>query len=313
MKKISLIIAVIMILACLATLTAADAEITITSTVNISTARQNMRGHGYSWDNIHSVLTLKDVDLKTGDDFGFKLPANCTVVLEGNNKIKAGKYGISCSGDIIFKGNGSLTIEAGEIGIYFISQDKTTKARILDGSYSITAGEYGIYSEYTDFSVVNGKVDINMTGEDAKAVCGRVVNFVGGNVSANAPLEGVHSLTVDSVNIDVSTSGAPALDSGKLNVKNEKYDDGSEEYTGASVIKATGLKRWHQKSIILGDAVPGYVDYIMLAGVLLLAFACIFVPVMNRKKKKKALYEKLVKDGYMTKEEADEKLGIKKR
>ena len=129
----------------------------VTSTVNIATANKNKRGPGYDWQNRFDILTLNGLNIDTEDNYGLRLPKNCTVVLEGTNVIKAAKYGVSCSGTVVFKGSGKLIVEAGEIGFYLISQDNTQKIRLVDGKYEIKAGTYGIYSDASDFSFVDGR------------------------------------------------------------------------------------------------------------------------------------------------------------
>ena len=73
------------------TVSAASGGVTITETVNIAQANKNMEGHGYSWANRYDILTLDGIHLDTASDYGLRLPKNCTVVLEGDNYIKAAK------------------------------------------------------------------------------------------------------------------------------------------------------------------------------------------------------------------------------
>jgi len=282
------------------------AQVAVTSTVNVATARQNLHGHGYEWDNRNSILTLTDCLIDTADDFGLKLPADCTVILEGNNTVKAGKYGISCSGNVIFKGKGTLTVEAPVTGIYLISQDSTTRVRVLSGDYTVKAGKYGLYSEYTEFSLSDGSFTIEMTDPDSCAVLGKVVNLVGGDFTANASVKATQTLLVDSVNLSVD-AGESALVGKTLYVRNEAID-GSDEYSGETSIHAKAVTRWHATSILFGENVGGWVDYAVLAAVLLAVAACVVIPKAVREKKKRELYARLVKEGYMTEAEANEKM-----
>ena len=79
---------------------------TITETLNLVNVTQNERGDGYQWANRYDILTLDGLRLETENDFGLRLPKSCTVVLKGTNYIKAGKYALTCSGNVSFKGNG---------------------------------------------------------------------------------------------------------------------------------------------------------------------------------------------------------------
>lgn len=270
---------------------AAAAE-TITETVNIATANKNMRGPGYDWANRTDVLTLDGLHIDTEDPYGLRLPANCTVVLKGTNTVKAAKYGISCSGTIVVKGSGSLTIEAGEIGIYLISQDTTQKVRLIDGTYEITAGTYGVYSDAADFSFIGSSMNIITNNTDGAAISGRVVNLLGGTFSANAPVESTHQLFVDGINLNVAADRS-AFTSKTLTVRNL-----SEEYNGENSFTAKSTKKDTRTSILFGENVSGWVDYVLLAVAAIGIAAAIVVPVLRKKKKTEELYKRLEAEGY---------------
>ncbi|MBQ8186064.1 MAG: hypothetical protein IJ037_04235 [Clostridia bacterium] len=280
------------------TVSAADV---VTKTVNIAEATKNERGPGYDWANRYDILTLTNLHIETNDAYGLRLPKNATVVLKGDNYIKAAKYGISFSGTVIFKGSGSLTIEAGEIGLYLISQDSTQKIRLIDGKYTITAGTYGVYSDYADFSFVDGEMDINVTSPEGKAIQGRVVNLLGGRFKANAPVESTHALVVEGINLDI-TASTPALVSKNLSVRDVQFSDGSTEYADQTAVVTKSTAKTERKSAVFGDSVPGWVDYILLAAVIVGIGACIFVPALRRKKKTQELYARLAAEGYITEE-----------
>ena len=271
------------------------ASATITKTVNIAAANKNESGEGYYWANRTDTLTLSGVNIDTEDPYGLRLPKDCVVILEGNNYVKAAKYGVSCSGTVVIKGTGSLTVDAGEIGFYLISQDKTQKIRLIGGKYTVTAGVYGIYSDASDFSFVGDSMTVNMTNPDSPAILGRCVNLLGGTFKANAPVEASQALLVNGITIDIQAN-SPALVSKNLEVKNLQLTGGGD-YDGGNSIQAKGLAKFHATSAVFGDSVPGWVDYILLVVVTLGVLALIFIPAL-RKKKTKELYERLEKEGY---------------
>ena len=264
------------------------------NTVNIAAARQNVHGNGYEWDNRKSILTLDGCNIVTNDDYGLRLPDGCTVVVNGNNYISAAKYGISCAGNVIFKGKGTLTVDAGTYGIYLISQDNTTKVRILSGKYKVMADKCGVYSDYTDFSLAGGSFDVSVK-DGGRAVLGRTVNLVGGSFSSNGTVEAMNTLLCDSVDIDIKSSES-ALVGKKLTVRNIALD-GMEEYNGETSVAGKATTRRHTKSILF-PSMPGWVDWVLLAVVVLLAAACIVLPVLHRRKKKKELYARLKEEGW---------------
>lgn len=270
----------------------------ITSTLNIAEARKNLEGPGYSWANRDSELTLKDLYIDTEDGYGLRLPKDCTVILKGKNYIKASKYGVSCSGTVAFKGDGTLLIDAGEAGIYLISQNNTHKIRILNGNYTINAGKYGVLSEYADFSFVGKSMSVHVDDENGFAIKGRCVNLTGGSFVADAAVSTTQELVVDSIDINISAASA-ALTSPQLRIENINIE-GLEEYNGEFSIVAKATKRFKVKSIIFGENVPGYVDYIFLAVAAILIAAAVVFPILHKKKKNKILYERLKTEGYLS-------------
>ncbi len=295
-RLLSLLTAALLLCALFAAaLPASAAAETITKTVNIAAANKNESGPGYYWANRYDTLTLSGMRVETEEPYGLRLPKDCTVVLEGDNYVKSSKYGLSCAGTVVFKGTGSLTVDAGEIGIYLITQDRTQKIRLIEGSYTVTAGKYGVYSDAADFSFVGKSMKIT-AGE--RAILGRCVNLLGGTFAADTPVEATQSLIVNGATVDIDAS-SPALVSKNLEIKN--LDFGGGDYNGENSVHAKGLAKFHAKSVLLGDSVPGWVDYILLAAAVLLVGALIFVPALRKKKKTKELYERLEKEGYRTK------------
>ncbi len=277
-----------------------QADNIITKTVNIAIANKNERGPGYDWANRTDVLTLDNLHIDTSDPYGLRLPDNCTVILKGNNTIKAAKYGLACSGTVVFKGSGSLTIEAGDVGIYLVSQDSTHKIRLIEGSYTVKAGIYGVYSEYADFSFVGDKMDIEVTGENSSAIRGRRVNLMGGTFTANSSVESTHELAIEGVNLDI-TSNRAAFDAKILSIKDVDMTSGGAavaEYNGETSVVGKSTAKHVRTSAVFGENVPGFVDYICLVILAVGVAAGIFGPALHHKKKKKELYERLAREGY---------------
>lgn len=297
-KKISIcwLITLVMIV-CTLTIatTAASGGVTITETVNIAQANKNMEGHGYSWQNRYDILTLEDIHLETTSDYGLKLPKNCTVILKGDNYIKASRYAMSCAGTVIFKGDGKLTLEAGEIGLYIYAEDGTQKVRLLDGTYEIHAGDYGVFSSAADFSFVDGTMNITVDNEDGAAVSGRIVNLLGGSFSANHAVEASHILDVEGINLDITAPRA-ALSAKNLTVKNIVLtSNGSSivEYTDQTQLSGKSTAKRVRASVIFGEDVNGVVDYICLVVAIAGIAALIVVPVLKKKKKAAELLARL--------------------
>ncbi|MBQ8401743.1 MAG: hypothetical protein IJX14_07435 [Clostridia bacterium] len=274
---------------------AADSGVTITETVNIAQANKNMEGHGYSWANRYDILTLDGIRLDTASDYGLRLPKNCTVILEGDNYITAAKYALSCAGTVVFKGDGKLTLEAGEIGMYLYAEDGTQKVRLLDGTYEIHAGDYGVYSIASDFSFVDGSMSITVDNAEGAAVSGRIVNLLGGSFKADNAVEASHMLIVDGVDLDVTAPRA-AFSSKNLTVEDIALTSGGsaiEAYTDQTQISGKSTAKDVRPSVIFGENVSGVVDYICLVLVIAGIAALIVIPVLRARKKKAALLARL--------------------
>ncbi len=294
---VCLCVACVACLLCIA-VGAASGGVTITETVNIAQANKNMEGHGYSWQNRYDILTLDGVYIDTTADYGLRLPKNCTVILKGDNYIKASRYAMSAAGTVTFKGSGSLTLEAGEIGFYIYAEDGTQKVRLLDGSYEIHAGDYGVFSNAADFSFVNGTMQVSTDNEDGAAVSGRIVNLLGGSFTANNAVTASHILNVEGVNLDI-TAQKPALSGKNLTIKDIALTSAGtaiDEYADQMQLAGKSTAKRVRPSVIFGENVNGVVDYVCLVVAILGIAALVIVPVLRKKKKSAELLARLEKE-----------------
>lgn len=276
----------------------ADDPVTITTTLNIAQANKNQRGHGYEWHNRTDVLDLNGLYLDTTNDYGLRLPKDCTVNITGTNYIKASKYALSCAGTVVFKGSGKLILDAGEAGIFIYTEVGTDKVRLLEGEYEIHSAKYGVLSTAADFSFVDGKMTITVDDADGAAVSGRIVNLLGGTFTANNAVEASHMLTVKGINLDVNANRA-AFSSKNLTVSDIALTaDGASiaEYAGQSSVKGTSTLKRVRTSVIFGENVNGAIDYVCLVVLLCGIAAAVIVPILRHKKKVQKLLERLEKE-----------------
>lgn len=275
----------------------------VTGTVNLINVRRNVSGPGYNWDNINKVLTLSDLDLETDDDFGIKAPAGAAVVIEGDCRIVAARYGLSCSGSLTFKGDGKLTVEAGENGLFFHSSNSNHKAMFLGGNYDIT-GKSGpaIRSDKAEISLTAGS--LRASSPTGVAVSGETVNLVGGSAELVGSLKVTHLANISGVDLTITSDSAAIISDNLITVANERIAAGdsegslrdADEYEGEKCVRMTSTYKRVRTSIIFGKKVPGYVDYILLAGAALGVACAVGVPILVKKRKTKKLYEKLEKE-----------------
>ena len=293
-RILAVICAVFIIASSLAVFAAADH----TETINLGNVRKNESGAGYTWNNPDRILTLDGIDISTEDDFGLKLPDNCTVVLKGTNRIKASKYGIGVPGSVVFEGSGKLIVEGSESAIYNYSYSDNHKMRLSSGTYTLIGG-CAVMSDHAEISVTGG--DFVLKASDDVSVKGRVFSMSGGTLEAEGAIHTSHLLSVDRGEITVSATGAALVSSNHLKLENVRIKAGeskssladADDYAGESCVMTDPIAKGARDSILFGEGTPITVDYILLAAAVLLVAAGIAVPYVHKKKKVRALYERL--------------------
>ncbi len=270
----------------------AHAAAKITDTVNATLFIRDTNGSGYHWDNKYDVLTLTDLYIDTSAEYGLKVPAGATVILEGDNYIKASRAALALAGTATFKGDGSLTIISDDIGIYCYSTDKTSIIRILDGTYIVTAGGSGITSTHTAISFVNGEWQIS--AGDFAMDC-KELKLYGGKMEAVGEIHASGVLDIQAIDLRVTAKTA-ALTSDKtlkftdVSVRAGESADtlaAKESYNGERCVVLQSTRSHAGKSIFFGENVPKIADYLLLLGCLALVGAGIVIPLIRARRKAK--------------------------
>ncbi|MCQ2455891.1 MAG: carbohydrate-binding domain-containing protein [Clostridia bacterium] len=268
-------------------------------TVNLAKADRNLSGDGYYWSNTEDTLTLEGLDIVTGDDFGMKIPAGARVIVNGTNRIKAGKYGIGCPGNAIFEGDGKLIIEAADGGIYSYSTNANHKILFTGGTYEITAGT-GILADCADVSLTGGTFAINSADY---AVSAATVSVTGGSVGTGSSLHASHLLVIDRAEIEVTSPLGALLSDNLLEIRNVKLMAGDsldsleekEFYEGEMTVRTKPLKMGVRRSVLFGDEYPITLDYALLAAAIVLIVCAVVLPILRKKRKTKKMLENLNK------------------
>ncbi len=291
-RAASYFLATVFMLACLSFFTFAESG---QAYLDLSFVKKNEAGEGYSWNNRENVLTIEGLDISTSLPYGLRLPENCTVVVNGKNRIKANKFGIGMFSGATFKGDGELTVEAGDSAVYVYSGNSNHKLLIRGGTYSLSGDRYGIYSTNASVSVTEGSVEIN-AGE--RAISAPTLSLVGGKISANAPLYAGHRLDVTGAELDVradesalQSDGSLSIDQVKIFINDDK--DSKEAYGGENSIRTIPELADRRGSVIFGSGVSGAYDWLTLAGAIVLIAAVVVIPLTRKKIKTKRLYERL--------------------
>lgn len=262
-------------------------------TLDLLNVRQNQRGEGYEWANRTDTLTLRGLRIETDDRYGIRIKDGATVVLEGDNYIKASYAALDIEGSATFTGTGSLTLEAGEIGFLNPAGAKNHRVNLTGGTYRITAPR-GIVSERAEWSLTGGSLTVDAT---ESAIEGRSVKILGGSLTANAPLRASNDLKISYAALELSAS-SPVLVSEKslslsgLLTKDGKTIASAADYAGENVLSAVPAKRGRTTSLLFGGTVPIYVDYLIFGAAALTVAAIIAVPRMRKKKSLQAARER---------------------
>ncbi len=267
---------------------------TITQTLNIADINKNDSGSGYNWANIDGILTMDNLRIETEDDYGLTLPANATIVLKGNNYIKASRIAIRSVSSLTIEGNGTLTLLSDDIGILCASNLERDTLRFRSGEINITAANTGVYSEYATISLTGA--DINVSAKDY-AFRGKNIQALSGTVNANGRLTAETDLTLSGVDLTASGS-APVLSAGN-NLKISSCDilcgssldslSESDKYTDTASVKLISTVDNSKKGVLFGGSLPLFVDYIVFTAIGLVAVAVIAVPIYIKSKKTKKL------------------------
>ncbi len=268
------------------------------TTLNFGDASKNLRGDGYEWNNPDRILTLSNLSIDTTDDFGLKLPENCTVVLKGKNTVKAARFGIGVPGSVVFEGDGSLTVEAEESAVYNYSYSDNHKMRFAGGTVVLKAAT-PLLADRAEVSVTGGKLELISSADTAANT--RVLSISGGQLTAEGVLYAKHLLSIDRAEVKASADSAVLVSGNILKTENVTLRAASapdslsevDSYSGESAIETVPERKAARNSILFGDGVPITVDYLLLAAALLLVAAAIVVPILRKRARVRRLYERL--------------------
>ena len=273
----------------------ADAVVTITKSINLTNPRMNMTGAGYAWMNLDKTLTLDGLYIDTSDEYGMRIPDGATVILKGNNYIRAASYAMGIPGNVTFKGNGTLTLVGGDSGLYFYSTDDTTIARIMGGNFKITAGGVGIRSEYTTLSVTKGTFDIDVPAKDGVAILGRTLKLHGGKFTAQGSITASQNLEIRAANLSVAADRAALSANRKLTLKDVSLSVGdtaddlrkADGYNGENCIRMKSAANLLGESVLFGEAVPMFADILVIVALAALVAAGIGLPLLRAHRRSK--------------------------
>ncbi len=298
-KYISLFLIIITLLSVLPLQAGAAAE--HRSCISLVNVKSNKSGAGYKWDNYSSTLTLDGLNINTDDEFGLKIMDGATVILKGDNYIKASDAAVFLAGKVLFKGEGSLTLVS-KNGIFCSSADATDSLAIVGGTYKITSTEEGIVSEFHKVSLSNSRITVDT--ENGIAIRADVITTSAKTViKANGSMIGKTKLRIEASSIELTTSDKALVSDNPITFAKVKLKGGDaldklsdidleKGYGGEMCLKTVSTYDGGKKSIIFGGNVPIYVDVIVLVFGLACLGCVTVLPIVYKKKKAKAAIAK---------------------
>ena len=277
----------------------------IIQTVNLINANKNQRGTGLFWHNPSDTLTITNMTIDTPENYGLRLPDGATLVLEGNNVIKASKVALSVEGNLTIRGKGTLTLISGDNGIVVSTFDVNKKLTMIEGKVSIQSAGDGIYTENAIVSQNDkAKVEINTQG-GAYAINARQIKLLGGEYKSNASLYGedIKLMTVklniasDKAAFVIKNAGDAAYE--KLSINDIALKTGADanslsdadSYNGEYAVSAKVKKVNTKTSAFLelfGVKIPGsnWLDFVLVILVIVVVAAFIATPYVKNYRSK---------------------------
>jgi hypothetical protein len=199
-------------------------------------------------------------------------------------------------GEAYFRGEGTLILNAGEVGFLNPINMDDKKVIVESGNYIINSEGVGISSPYATFSQTGGSIEINCKGE---AVVGREIRLAGGKLTANGSVHATNKLTVSYTTLDITSTTAALISDKILSVNGVKLTSNGTEldaYAGETSIKTSPLSKARTTSMLFEligmKNVPIAIDYVIFAVCLLAVAAIIVVPKLIKKKKLRIALEK---------------------
>ncbi len=273
---------------------------TLTDGVSILNPRQNIHGDGYEWHNPSDTLTLNNLKIDTEDEYGLKIADGATVILKGNNYIKASKAALYIGGNVVIRGSGTLTLEGGETGILCNSIKNTDKLSITGGTYTIKGGTDGIRADFSKVALSGGSLTIS--GGSGYAVSVRELQTSAGvTVKASGSFYSSYSMLIQGTNLSVESSKSALLSDGTLKTESMTMKTGAtlsslsdaETYSGENAVATVSTLDTSMKSILFGPPYSIAIDILLLITAVILLSAAIFLPPIIRKMKAESIIKRV--------------------
>ncbi len=281
-----------LLIACSLSLPFSVSAKTITQTVDLSSIRQSASGDGFVWNNREKTMTFTNLDLRTEDDYGMRLPSNATIILEGNSVISAKLVALAGQDSLSITGSGTLTL-IGETGLKMVSPEYTSSLTLVEGKIDMEVGKIGIKSDFPEVIVGETKLNITVSNRaEGKAIDAYSVLLNNGTLRANAPIASATALSCGGCDLRIDAL-SPALVSPSITIaKSNGIKVGSaltslaaaERYQNENAIQLLPT-RSQKTSLLLGDQFAVWWDYLILTASLLLFAAVIVLPILYKRRK----------------------------
>lgn len=281
------VLTVVMLCAMIPFSVSADAY--YTETLDIAAVRKDFSGEGYQWQNLYDILTLTNIKIETESNYGLKIPENATVILKGDNYIKASEYAVHCLGGVTFEGDGTLTLVS-ETGIICASLKADEIVRFRSGKINISGCETAIYSENSTLTFTGTELVTEATKATVNA---QKIVLAGGSLSGTAPIVSKDSVEVSAAKLDIKASSAAITAVRGIKISGCDISVGSsagdisraQEYNGENCISTVSNVKVQTMGTLFNGRFPKFVDYIVFAVLFVLVVAVVAIPIVIKQRK----------------------------
>lgn len=286
---LSALLTAILLILCVLPASAASND-TITECLDVSLLNTDLKGPGYTWDNIECIFVMDGLKINTTDQYGIKLPTNSKIELKGNNTITTSAYGIHCLSNLEFYGNGTLTIVAPEAAIICVSTAPSDNVRFKSGTITASGTKIGVFSENAKLSFTGAKLTVDAS---VNSIFGNNVQMTGGKLELKGGIYAKTAVSITDTTLSV-TSSSKAIDAkGGVSMTGKSILAGESEatlstvteYDGQACLRITPQGKKSAPSLLFGEGVSPVFDYVVFALIVTSAVAAVAIPVAIKYKK----------------------------
>ena len=224
------------------------------------------------------------------------MPADSTVVINGNNYVEVNYIAFNTLGSLNFEGTGTLTIKSKDTGVRCVSTSFKDAIRFKSGTYILECTNFGVYSDQASVIFTGAKATIT----SKYSIAARNIQFLSGSLESKGPIKSFDSIQINAFNLTASSNSSALEYKKELKFANVDISVGanldnlspSEEYANENAIKTVSNQVIVKKGILFGGKFSPIVDYLVFIFLILVILAVVLVPIYIKYKKTQRLIQR---------------------